>query len=98
VDQSFIAQARKCKRVEVSLETKLVRANGEAVDVELLDLSFYGLRARGSAGFTSGELVKIVLPPFGAVRARVTWVREGAFGCAFPIALDVRKCVPQPPA
>ena len=93
MDQSVATRARKCKRVEVSLATKLIRASGEAVAIEILDLSFYGLRARGPDGLVSGELVKVELPPFGAVRSRVSWVRSGAFGCAFPTAIDVRKCV-----
>jgi len=93
VDQSFIARARKCKRVEVSLATQLLRADGAAVAIEVVDLSFYGLRARGLDDLVAGEFVKVDLAPFGPVRARVSWVRDGMFGCAFPNAVDVRKCV-----
>jgi hypothetical protein len=93
VDVPAPSGSRKAKRVEVSLRVELRRAAGPPLEIEVLDLSFYGLRARSSADLRLGEFVKVDLPPFGLVRARISWVRSGMFGCAFPTALDVRKCV-----
>ena len=89
-------KARKAKRVDVFIETSLIRSSGEAVDVEIHDLSFYGFKARAKPACSPGDVVKLDLPPFGLVRARISWARNGWFGGSFAIALDVRKCLAAP--
>lgn len=86
-------RARKAKRVDVSIPTSLVRSGGQTLGIELRDLSFYGFRASADHALSPGEYVKLYLPPFGLVRARVTWAKVGSFGGAFPTAVDVRKCL-----
>jgi hypothetical protein len=96
MDASIQERARKAKRVEVSIPTTMLRASGELQAMELRDLSFYGFKAQGDPLPAAGEYVKVDLPNIGAVRARVSWVRGGFFGGAFPTAVDVRKCLGKP--
>lgn len=93
MDRSAAEKARKAKRVEVSIPASLIRNGGQTVHVELRDLSFYGFKASAEPAFSPGEYVKLYLPPFGLVRARVTWAKVGSFGAAFATAVDVRKCL-----
>ena len=93
MDMKALGKARKAKRVEVSIATNLIRSGGEALMIELRDLSFYGFKARSEAACSPGDYVKLDLPPFGLVRARITWVEEACFGGSFATAVDVRKCL-----
>ncbi len=90
--------ARKAKRVDVSIASRLVRSGAEPLDVELCDLSFYGFKARASEMPAAGELVKVDLPHFGLVRAKISWARGSFFGGTFATAVDVRKCIVPTPA
>ena len=93
MDMVAPGKARKAKRVDVSIETSLIRSSGEALDVEIRDLSFYGFKARAEAACSPGDYVKLDLPPFGLVRARISWAKNDSFGGSFATALDVRKCL-----
>ncbi len=93
MDTNAPRQARKAKRVEVSIATSLIRSGGQALEVELRDLSFYGFKARAEPACSPGDYVKLDLPPFGLVRARISWVKNGFFGGSFATAMDVRKCL-----
>lgn len=93
VDMNAPEKARKAKRVEVSIATSLIRSGGEALAVELRDLSFYGFKARADLACSPGDYVKLDLPPFGMVRARITWAKKNYFGGSFATAMDVRKCL-----
>ena len=85
--------ARRAKRVEVAVRSRLLRYGAEPVELELCDLSFYGFKARAETAPRLGEVVKLDLPHLGFVRAKITWAREGYFGGAFATAVDVRKCL-----
>ena len=104
MDMAALEKARKAKRVDVSIATSLIRSGGGALDVEICDLSFYGFKARAQPTCSPGDVVKLDLPPFGLVRARINWARGELFGGCFATALDVRKCLtiasspPQAPA
>ena len=93
MDMVALEKARKAKRVDVSIATSLVRSGGETLDVEIRDLSFYGFKARAEPACSPGDVVKLDLPPFGLVRARISWARNGFFGGSFATAMDVRKCL-----
>ena len=93
MDTPALEKARKAKRVEVSIATSLIRSGGEALGVELRDLSFYGFKAQAEPACSPGEYVKLDLPPFGLVRARITWAKKNEFGGLFATAIDVRKCL-----
>jgi len=84
---------RKAKRVDVSIATSLIRSSGEALDVVIRDLSFYGFKARADPACSPGDYVKLDLPPFGLVRARISWAKNDFFGGSFATAMDVRKCL-----
>jgi hypothetical protein len=94
MDMAALEKARKAKRVEVSIATSLIRSGGEIFDVEIQDLSFYGFKAKAGHACSPGDVVKLDLPPFGLVRARINWAKDGFFGGSFATALDVRKCLP----
>jgi hypothetical protein len=98
MDAALNSQTRKAKRVEVALVTTILLPAGERQEVELRDLSFFGFKAKCAAAPKSGDYVKVDLPNLGAVRARVSWARNGFFGGAFATAVDVRKCLAPPPA
>jgi hypothetical protein len=85
--------ARRAKRVHVSLASRVIRNAHGATEIEICDLSFYGFKARSDHAPPVGELVKLELPHFGSVRAKITWATGTFFGGAFPIAIDVRKCL-----
>jgi len=93
MDMVALERARKAKRVDVSIATTLIRSNGEALDVEIRDLSFYGFKARAEPACAPGDYVKLDLPPFGLVRVRISWAKNDFFGGSFATAMDVRKCL-----
>ena len=93
MDMAALEKARKAKRVEVSIATSLIRSGGEALEIELCDLSFYGFKARAEPACSPGDVVKLDLPPFGMVRARISWATDGFLGGSFATAMDVRKCL-----
>ena len=93
MDMNALGKARKAKRVEVSIATSLIRSGGEVLEVELRDLSFYGFKARAETACSPGDVVKLDLPPFGLVRARISWTKNGFLGGSFATAMDVRKCL-----
>jgi hypothetical protein len=88
-----LEQARKARRVPVSLPSR-IRYNGDQLaEIEINDLSFYGFSATGLLSVAAGSYVSVDLPAIGLVRARIAWVRGDLFGGVFPTAVDVRKCV-----
>jgi hypothetical protein len=88
-----LGQARKARRVSVSIPANLRHGGGEVAGVEIKDLSFYGFSATSAAPLEAGSYVYVELPVIGPVRARIAWVRGESFGALFPTAVDVRKCV-----
>lgn len=91
--ETFLEQARKAKRVNVSLRSRIRHSGSEEVEVEIKDLSFYGFRAEGTVPIPVGSYVSVDLPRLGLVRARIAWIRGDTFGGLFATAVDVRKCV-----
>ena len=88
-----LEQARKAKRVSVSLRSRLRHSGSEEATIEIKDLSFYGFRAEGAVSIPVGTYVSVDLPGIGLVRARIAWARGDSFGGLFATAVDVRKCV-----
>ena len=86
-------QARKARRVPVSIASRLRYGGDKLAEIEIKDLSFYGFSASGAVPVDAGSYVSVDLPAIGLVRARIAWIRGGTFGAVFPTAVDVRKCV-----
>lgn len=87
------AQARKARRVPVSIPSRLRYSGDQLAEIEIKDLSFYGFSASGAVPVDRGSYVSVDLPAIGLVRARIAWIRGEMFGAVFPTAVDVRKCV-----
>lgn len=87
------AQARKARRVAVSIASRLRYSGDQLAEIEIKDLSFYGFSASGTVPVDRGSYVSVDLPAIGLVRARIAWIRGEMFGAVFPTAVDVRKCV-----
>jgi hypothetical protein len=90
---AVLEKARKARRVNVSIPSRIRYGGDKVAEIEIKDLSFYGFSATGVLPVEAGSYVSVDLPSIGLVRARIAWIRGGLFGGVFPTAVDVRKCV-----
>ncbi len=75
--------ARGAPRDEVMHRTRATAADGAAMKLVIVNISFSGLMARCEIGPEVGERLAVQLPILGAVPATVRWVLGGRIGCAF---------------
>ena len=71
------------ERRPISLRAFVDRANGESVEVLLLDLAFDGCGIATAAALAIGEAVTLSVLGRGVIPARVCWCSEGKAGLAF---------------
>lgn len=85
--------ARRAKRLDVELASRIRYRGMSSVDVTIRDLAFTGFRAACAQSLAEGERISIDLPPFGLVPATIAWCRGGFIGGLFDSAVDIRHCV-----
>ena len=83
-------QGRKADRVRVDAPARLRPNSWSSVEVQVLDLSAHGFRARCEARLLAGAGVTLDIDGIGPVDAQVEWRRGDEFGARFytPIALE----------
>ena len=86
---------KRHKRRPVELRGYLVRADGEIVDVRVLDLSFDGCGIHLFTQLAPGEEVKLSVLSRGAVKAIVRWCTARKAGLRFVPDLAARKPSPR---
>jgi CheY-like chemotaxis protein len=66
-------ERRRHPRRRVALPAKLEIAKGKRVECTIIDLSSHGARLRLMEPLRDGDLVRLVSPQIGKMRARVVW-------------------------
>lgn len=87
---SHDGSGRAVRRATMAPSTMRARGLG-ATDVTVVDISATGVRIATSTDLAVGEEVSIGLTGVGARRAYVAWRREGEYGCAFEVPLDLAE-------
>jgi hypothetical protein len=83
---------RRARRRAVEESTRL-RPNGwSSLEVEMVDVSEHGFRARCEARVSPGSGVTLDIPGIGPVQAQVEWQRGGELGARFPMPIDLAHC------
>lgn len=93
-------ERRRVDRVPLCRAAQL-RPNGwSRFEVQLVDLSPRGFRARCDALLKVGNYVAIEIPGIGSVDARVIWRKLGEIGAQFVHPVDLAHCAwtAEPPA
>lgn len=78
---------RQQPRRALKLETSGVLPGGLEANVTIHNMSVAGLLLETEISLAEGELLNIELPEAGQVNAKVVWVSERLYGCAFEEAL-----------
>ncbi len=81
---------RREPRQDVLHRTRVVQANGAERIVTIVNVSAHGFMARADGEWADGDMLAVVLPDIGAVKAEVRWALGGRIGCRLlqPIELD----------
>ena len=82
---------RRPRRAALFLEAILRRDAHSAEVVQIKDISASGFSAVGGRPLPEGAGVRIQLPGFGMVQARVKWSDGTAFGAEFTGPADLRR-------
>ena len=74
-------------------ESARLRPNGwSSLEVELIDISEHGFRARCEARVCPGSGVTLDVAGIGPVDAQVEWQRDGELGARFVTPIDLDRC------
>ena len=83
---------RRAERRPVE-ESARLRPNGwSSLEVEMVDVSEHGFRARCDARVSPGSGVTLDVAGIGAVDAQVEWQRDGELGARFVTPIDLDRC------
>ena len=91
MEQSLVSPAKykpRPVRRAVSIETRLLLADGTVAAATLRNLSAQGFMAECQAFVAIGSAVELVLPGIGTREAVVRWALAGRIGGAFTACLD----------
>lgn len=81
--QNLSADNRLLDRDRVCLETIITDGSGKQASVRLVDISPGGFHARADLDLRKHQIIRVILPLVGDVRARVMWSLIGCFGAQF---------------
>ena len=70
----------RAPRVSTSIEAVLVDSDGGELFVEVVDLSSGGFRLRAGEQLVVGEEVRLRVPRYGDLKARIQWVKGSEAG------------------
>ena len=80
---------RGAAREEVFYRTRATSQAGDAVQLQIVNVSACGFMARCEAELTAGESISVRLPVIGDVSAEVRWSLGGRIGCQFDRMIDL---------
>ncbi|GAC1583771.1 MAG: hypothetical protein NVS3B5_18390 [Sphingomicrobium sp.] len=70
-------------RVATSIGAVLVDSDGGELSIEVVDLSSGGFRMRAGEQLVVGEGVRLRVPRYGDLKARILWVKGSEAGGSF---------------
>jgi hypothetical protein len=83
---------RRAQRLALEECTRLKPNHWSSLEVEMLDLSELGFRARCEARVQPGSCVTLEIPGLDWIEAQVEWQRSGQFGARFILPIDLDRC------
>lgn len=83
-------QIKRGPRVTTDLKAKVLRANGEELDVMITDISKDGFKLRSLSQLLIGERVDLQVPKTGVVPAQIRWAVGNEAGGVFLAPLPLR--------
>ncbi|TWJ09239.1 helix-turn-helix domain-containing protein [Altererythrobacter ishigakiensis] len=106
MDELLVSDDRRNgNRIQLYLATRGLLPEGKQANVEIHNISVTGLLLETNLPLNTGSRLDVDLPHSGPTGARVVWVGDGVFGCAFdqPIseaelgAVQLKSEAPLPP-
>jgi len=91
-DRPDESSARRAERHALEASARLKPNSWSSLEVEMLDLSRSGFRARCEARVRPGSGVTLDIAGIGEVDAQVEWQRDGEFGARFITEIDLDRC------
>jgi hypothetical protein len=83
---------RRTERLRLDAPARLRPNSWSSVEIQMLDMSQTGFRARCEARVRPGGAVSLDVPGIGAVEAQVEWQRGDEFGARFYGELELDRC------
>jgi hypothetical protein len=88
----FEIERRKAPRRDLGRPARLKPNDWSSIEVEVVNFSTDGFRARCEAVLRIGSYVSIQIPGIGSVQAKIVWNKAGEFGAKFVQPIDPRYC------
>lgn len=89
---SMSADGRRVFRTPVRMQATLRKPGLTKFDVEVKDISPFGLRAGTSFTLKPGAVVWLALPGLAGIEAEVAWARDYEYGFRFKHPLHTAVC------
>ncbi|MGF1550730.1 MAG: hypothetical protein ACFBQW_09450 [Sphingomonadaceae bacterium] len=89
---SYYGPDRQVERLAVDARTRLHPNEWSSIEVQLIDFTRFGFRARCEAKLLTGGYVTLEVPGIGLVEAKVQWQRDGEFGAEFQRPISMVQC------
>ncbi len=83
---------REAKRLAIYERTRLHPNSWSSLEVQILDVSSDGLRAKCEATLKIRSWLSIEVPGIGPIAAEVRWQRGKQFGASFVRPIDLQFC------
>lgn len=83
---------RRSERISLDEPARLHPNEWSSLEVQVLDFSEQGFRARCDASILSGSRVTLEIPGLGPVDAQVSWRGRGEIGAKFILPVDLSRC------
>jgi hypothetical protein len=80
---------RREPRQEVLHRTRLAQANGQERTVTIVNVSANGFMARAEGEWAAGDVLAVILPVIGLIKAEVRWALGGRLGCRLLRAIEL---------
>jgi hypothetical protein len=74
----------------IDLNTIITQRANNQLQARLVDMSPFGFHGRGAHKLSKGEVIRVILPLVGDVKARVAWTLIDCFGGLFIHPIDER--------
>lgn len=81
---------RREQRQEVMHRTRIAQANGAERTVTIVNVSSAGFMARADGEWAAGDVLTVILPALGLVKAEVRWALGGRMGCKLLKVVDLQ--------
>ncbi len=83
---------RRSERIQVDESTRMRPNCWSSLEVQILDFSETGFRARCDAVVPAGSYISLDVPGVGSVDAQVSWRKASELGARFLNAIELDRC------